>query len=597
MPSLQQHGRPPAPIASATPIERLRRESETMKRIGGEAHIPCPHYNITIIARGKLQGNSVVGAAAYQSGDKLYSEYEHEWKAGDHLERIIHKEILLPPNAPEKYRDRATLWNTVDASERKATAQTARRIIIALPKELTREQNIELIRNYCQTSFVDRGMIADFAVHDDNDGNPHAHVLLTMRSLNEKGEWNPKTRTEIVLDQDGNPVLSASGKPKRRCVSWDGWNDPGNCETWRHEWEVIQNAALEKAGREERIDMRSYARQGIEVAPTVHLGPAASALEKKGIQTALGDHNRFVKRINALFTAIRNKLKALREGLKEIAEIISDHEKLENPGDFPLYEVLIAYYDLREKQRWDWGYQARTKAGVKDLQDKSSLFNFMKDNDIYSINDFARLLNVTSGKLQEMEAAKRAQEKRIRDIDAILKADKTIHDLSPILEKYNSIFFTGTKEKYGQEHASEIEQVKKAQRLLYKLEMTRPIDRKTLKAEAKQLRAEVESIMPELEGIKAQLDQQMKIRSHVRKVLPEALTFKNENGQKRYEDISEEVQNKKELEALLEASAERVLRQSDELQASHPIDRPQQIQPTQEQQRKERQSSWQKGDR
>ena len=127
--------------------------------------------------------------------------------------------------------------------------------------------------------------------------------------------------------------------------------------------------------------------------------------------------------------------------------------------------------------------------------------------------------------------------------------------------------------------------------------MTRPIDRKTLKAEAKQLRAEVESIMPELEGIKAQLDQQMKIRSHVRKVLPEALTFKNENGQKRYEDISEEVQNKKELEALLEASAERVLRQSDELQASHPIDRPQQIQPTQEQQRKERQSSWQKGDR
>lgn len=96
-------------------------EKERRKK-GGEAHIPCPHYNITIIARGKLKGNSVVGAAAYQSGGKIYSEYEHEWKSGDHLERIIHKEILLPPNAPKRYRDRATLWNAVDASETKATA-------------------------------------------------------------------------------------------------------------------------------------------------------------------------------------------------------------------------------------------------------------------------------------------------------------------------------------------------------------------------------------------------------------------------------------------------------------------------------------------
>ena len=182
-----------------------------------------------------MKGNSAVGAAAYQSGDKIYSEYEHEWKSGDHLERIIHKEILLPPNAPEKYRDRATLWNAVDASETKSTSQTARRIIMALPKELTQEENIELIRNYCQSSFVDRGMIADFAVHDDEEGNPHAHVLLTMRSLNVQGEWNPKTRTEFVLDENGERIQTANGKFKRRCVSCDGWNDRGNCEIWRHE--------------------------------------------------------------------------------------------------------------------------------------------------------------------------------------------------------------------------------------------------------------------------------------------------------------------------------------------------------------------------
>jgi len=102
------------------------------ERKGGEAHIPCPHFNITIIARGKVKGSSVMGAAAYQSGDQLYSEYEHEWKSGDHLERIVHKEILLPPNALEKFRNRATLWNAVDASESKSTAQTARCWILSL---------------------------------------------------------------------------------------------------------------------------------------------------------------------------------------------------------------------------------------------------------------------------------------------------------------------------------------------------------------------------------------------------------------------------------------------------------------------------------
>ena len=541
-----------------------------------------------------MKGNSVMGAAAYQSGDKLYSEYEHEWKSGDHLERIIHKEILLPPSAPEEYRDRATLWNAVDAAEEKSTAQTARRIIMALPKELTQEQNIELIRSYCQTSFVDRGMIADFAVHDDEEGNPHAHVLLTMRSLNEKGEWNPKTRTEFVLDENGERIQTASGKYKRRCVSWDGWNDRGNCELWRHEWEVMQNAALEQAGRMERVDMRSFERQGIELAPTVHLGPAAFALEKKGIHTELGDHNRAVKLINALFTAIRNKLKALRNWLSELSEIISDHEKLESPGDYPLLSVLMAYYDLREKERWEWSYGARNKGGINDLKEKASTLTFLRENDIYSINDFGRLLNDTNARIREMESTKKAKEKRIRDIDDILDAVRALKELNPIREKYNSIRYRTKKEKYGQEHAAELDRIKKAQGLLHKLNITLPINGKSLRAEAAQLRAEVEAMLPELESVKVELDKQMKIRSHVRKVLPAALTFKDQNGQKRFEDVSEEVQNQEELKALLEASADRAIRRSDDFEEQNPMFTQQQ---TQEQQTKERQKNWQKGGR
>ncbi len=505
-----------------------------------------------------------MGAAAYQSGDKLYSEYEHEWKSGDHLERIVHKEILLPPNAPEKYRDRATLWNAVDASEAKSTAQTVRRIIMALPKELSREQNIDLIRNYCQTSFVDRGMIADFAVHDDNEGNPHAHVLLTMRSLNEQGEWNPKTRTEFVLDENGERIQTANGKFKRRCVSWDGWNDRENCDIWRHEWEVIQNAALEQAGRTERVDMRSFQRQGIEVVPTVHLGPAATAMERKGIRTDLGDHNRAVKIINNLFAAIKRSLKSFADWLREINEVISDHEKLENPGDFPLYEVLFAYYDLRKKERWHWNIYAQNKAGAKDLQTLSRTIIFLKEHNISTVNDLAVLMTKTSDRIGELNAAKKTKEQRIRDIDAIMEADKTIHELGPIWEKYNGIRYKRPKEKYEQEHADEIEKVKNAQRLLYKLKVTRPINKKALKTESAQLRGEVESMLPELETVKAEMNQLKIFRSQVRKVLPEALTVKYEDGKKSFQDMSEEIHNKDELRKLMEESAERAIRHAEE---------------------------------
>ncbi len=115
--------------------------------------MPCPHFNIRIVSRAK--GESVMAAAAYQSGEKLYSEYDGEWKSGDHAERVVFKNILLPPNASKAYADRQTLWNAVDASESRENAQTARRFIIALPKKLSIEDNIRLIQEYCQAQFVD----------------------------------------------------------------------------------------------------------------------------------------------------------------------------------------------------------------------------------------------------------------------------------------------------------------------------------------------------------------------------------------------------------------------------------------------------------
>lgn len=162
----------------------------------------------------------------------------------------------------------------MENAEKRYDSQLARRIIIALPKELSHEDNIALVRQYCREQFVSKGMCCDFAVHDEGDGNPHAHVLLTMRGLDEQGKWLPKSKPEFELDENGQRIRQKNGRWKCRKVNTVDWNDQKYCEVWRHEWELLQNRYLESAGREERVDLRSFERQGSDFAPTVHMGAA-----------------------------------------------------------------------------------------------------------------------------------------------------------------------------------------------------------------------------------------------------------------------------------------------------------------------------------
>ena len=194
-------------------------------------------------------------------------------------------------------------------------------------------------------------------------------------------------------------------------------------------------------------------------------------------------------------------------------------------------------------------------------------------------------------------AMRRAKEKRIRDIDAILSAEKSVNELSPVLEKYNTIHFKGARDRFYQEHKDEIDRVKKAQWLLKKLGTELPLDRKALRKESRWLRGEVETLIPQMKQLDNELDRMMKIRSHIRKVLPEALSFLNEDGLKSYKDISEEVQNQKELRKLLDASVEGVSRYEKHLENSERNIAPQGHQENAEQENQERQKNWQKGNR
>ena len=176
------------------------------------AHLPCPHCKITIIKRSNNE--SAVSAAAYQSGEKLFSEYDQEQKYYPYKTEVTHKEIMLPPHVPPEYADRNTLWNSAEAQEKQWNSQLARRFVLAIPREIPPEQYADLIRDYCREFFVSKGMIADFAIHDKGDGNPHAHILLTMRAMDEKGKWLPKSRKVYDLDGNGERIRLPSGRWK-----------------------------------------------------------------------------------------------------------------------------------------------------------------------------------------------------------------------------------------------------------------------------------------------------------------------------------------------------------------------------------------------
>ena len=521
--------------------------------------MPCPHYSISVVSRGS--GQSVMAAASYCLGQKLYSAHDGEWKyPHSRPQRVRYTEVMLPPNAPAEYADRQTLWNAVDEAEKRADAQTARRFVITLPKELTYEQNLSLIRAYCQEQFVFKGMICDLYYHDEHDGNPHVHLLLTMRAIDEQGRWLPKTKTTYVLDENGERIRGKNGRWLRDRQNTVDWSNPQNGEIWRHEWEVAQNRALEAAGRPERIDMRSYERQGItDLEPQIHLGPEAAALESKGIPTTRGERNREIKHVNAIITSLQKTITALGEWLQGIRETLTRHQTISNPDDYNLGDVLLSYLELRREDREFWAHRAQTKASLKDLQAVHNAITFLQERKINTVHALGSYLSSTGARMNELRSTVRSKEQRIRDIAALLAADKAIHDLQPMYDKYSAIPWKGAKEHFAIAHADELEQYKKAQRLLHKFGLSLPIDRKALLTKKAQLEREVESLRPDVDVVQIELDELKTVRYWVRKVIPDALPSRTKSGSTSLRENIEASQSQNDLTDLLERTARRAV--------------------------------------
>jgi Ti-type conjugative transfer relaxase TraA len=229
------------------------------------------HFSVQVIGRGA--GRSAVAAAAYRAGERLHDERldrDHDFRAKSGVE---HSEIMLPEGAPERFSDRETLWNEVEATEKRKDAQLSREVEFSIPREMTKAQGIELARDFVGQEFVARGMSADLNVHWDigADGRPkpHAHVMLTMREVGPDGfgqkerDWN---RTELV-------------------------------EQWRERWADHVNTRLAELDIDARIDHRSLEAQGIDLEPQDKIGPAASRMGERGLESErIEDHREIAQR-------------------------------------------------------------------------------------------------------------------------------------------------------------------------------------------------------------------------------------------------------------------------------------------------------------
>ena len=320
-----------------------------------------------IVSRG--MGRSVVAASAYMSCSRLYNDYDGIQHDYTRKQGLIWQDVFLPPQAPQEWRDREQLWNAVEAAEKTKDSRLAREIIVALPVELEPDEQIALTSAYISQQFAADGMCADVAIHDTDGHNPHAHILLTMRPLNEDGTWQYKTEKEYLCMKDGEErgftaaefkdaqlegwekqylcrvgrkrvymTLSAAAEhgyaradkhPKssrygRQNPITARWNSEDQLISWREAWADMANRAIEQAGLEERIDHRSHVVRGIDEQPTIHEGVEAVHLEEKGFVSERRALNRQIRADNALLRKLKEQIRQLSKAVQMDISLLAD---------------------------------------------------------------------------------------------------------------------------------------------------------------------------------------------------------------------------------------------------------------------------------
>ena len=399
--------------------------------------------------------------------DGMTHDYTH--KGG-----VVHTEIMLPAHAPPEFQDRSTLWNAVEQIEKSSTAQLAREIEVALPVELSRAEQLALVRAFVKENFVDAGMCADFAIHDKGTGNPHAHIMLTIRPIREDGKWGAKCRKVYDLDGQGQRIPDGKGGWKNHREDTTDWNRRENAEKWRAAWAAYTNRALEAAGRPERIDHRSYKRQSVDKIPTVHMGPAASQMERRGIQIEKGNINREIAADNKLLKEIKARITRLYNWSKEQSTQPQGRESI---MDF----LFQARQDTAPASQY---------GKVKSLKADAKLFNFLMENGIKSMQELFDKVAAMNGDYYDLRGKIVKAERRISVLTKRLEMWEQYQKYKPVRQKLDKVA-PAKREQFKQRHSADLALFDAAVRYLDTLKASgEAITPKAWRAEAVRLTAE-----------------------------------------------------------------------------------------------------------
>lgn len=354
-----------------------------------------PIYHLSVKNIGRSAGRSAIAASAYRSGTELLNKEDGVIHNFTKKKNVIYSEIDLPQNAPEAYKDRETLWNEVQKIESQKDARLAREFEIALPKELTLEEQIKAGKMMA-AKLTAEGMCVDWSIHepDHKIRNPHIHMMVTTRSILEDGKWAPKTKKvylvdkngekekiylknddgTIKVDADGEKIqkTDSSGRKQYRTTKEDynDWNYRGKVDKWREDWENIANSMLPK---ENKIDRRTLKEQGIDRVPTIHEGYAARAIKARTGHSYKCDYNDIIRVKNLDIASLDKLLQKREQDKQELQMAIKKAVKKAVPEAPAKLKKEIAKVEVKKKPAKLRVYSAdgieRRKREIEEIQD------------------------------------------------------------------------------------------------------------------------------------------------------------------------------------------------------------------------------------
>ena len=419
------------------------------------------HLEAKVISRST--GRSAVAASAYMSCSKILNDYDGVLHDFTRKRGLVWEHIFLPENAPQEWQDRSELWNAVERTEKTKDSRLARELVVALPVELGKEQWINLLTDYIQNNFVADGMCADVAIHDTDGHNPHAHIMLTVRPLDDKGKWQHKTEKEYLCKRNGeekgftaaefllaksqgwekqyqyyvgkkkvymppseaerNGYERANKYPKstkfgRQNPITARWNSDEQLVSWRENWAQITNKYLDEVNRSDaHIDHRSHAARGIDEQPTIHEGYVAQAMERRGLIADRCEINRQIKADNALLRELKSAFKKISPAVKNTVPTLAEAmETLREKVIVISYHILHAKIGKRNitdyvkelKANYE-SYKGIVKQIAAKKKEQKELQNQKKSTPVIKVithRDLARRIAELTEEIEELKSEK-----------------------------------------------------------------------------------------------------------------------------------------------------------------------------------------------